>query len=872
MFNLDKEINKWLKSLRKQRSFDEGTIQEMELHLRDHMEDLMGEGFSEQEALKKAIEAFGEVEEVAEEEFTNIKRKTSVRSILFRTMLNNYFKTTLRSMMKNPMSSFINVFGLAVAIGACLVTYAFIDFDLSIDRFHENKDQIYLTTYNVNREGKEICYGDSPAPLAEMLKSDLSNIENITRVHNGNAVVKHGDNVFHESIRYVDPSFLEMFTFPLKWGVSSSLNDVNSIILSEETSKKYFGDENPVGEELKVIIGGGVSKVFRISGVAKPFPKARIIDFSFLTNIENMKVFYPSFSFHDWGKQFNATFIQVKDPTDLSSIVKKMDSYKELQNAVESDWPIHSFGFVSLHDLHLASDEIKNDISYDGSDEGRVGLPFIAGFILALACFNYLNIAIVSASKRLKEIGMRKVIGASRRQIIFQFMSENMLFTLIAGVIGFVLASTLFLPWFSTFAGITSEFNLLDANMWLVLLAVLLFTGIASGIYPALYISKFQVVRIFKGTVKFGKKNLATKIFLTMQLILTCVGIGFAVIFAQNSWYQGQRAWGYNQRELLYAELPKPADLEKLELAMRQEPGILASAGSKHHLSKSFKRTIIHLPDSQFEVHEMSVGDDYFNAVDINLLNGRFFFTNRESDKNALVVNESFVKNLSLEQPIGTQLKIDSISYKIVGVVEDFHFNNFYHEISPTIFSLSDPTEERFLTLKVSNNKKVESYKALQKNWASLFPETPFNGGFQDETWVGFYEDLNTMQRFTRAIAAVFVLLASLGLYGLIQLNIKGRIREFSIRKTLGAGMGNLAGNIVSQYLIIFGIAILLGMPAAHYMNKAMLGMMFADPLPYGFLGSIGSAVLLIVVLTSVIVTQVRKVAKSNPVEGLKVE
>lgn len=870
--DLEKSIQAWLKKLQKQRAFDEGMLQEMELHLRDHLDDLIAQGLSEKEAFQTVIQEFGEVNEVAKEEYSIIKRKTSIRSILFRTMLNNYFKTTLRSMMKNPLSSFINVFGLAVAIGACMVTYAFIDFDLGIDRFHENKDELFLSTHYVNREGKEELYGNAPAPLAAMIKNDFSSIENVTRIHNGNAVIKYGDNVFHESVRYVDPSFLDMFTFPLKWGVSSSLSDVNSIILSEEMSEKYFGDENPVGEEIKVILGNDVSKVFKVSGVAKTFPKARIIDFTFLANIENMKVLYPSFDFNDWSRELNGIFVQVKDPATLPLIKEQMSRYITFQNEADSDWPISSFDFVSLHDLHLTSDEIKRDISYDGSEEGRVGLPVIAAFILALACFNYLNIAIVSAAKRLKEIGMRKVIGASRRLIIFQFLAENLLLTFIAGVIGFILAATIFLPWFAGFSDIATEFDLLDGNMWLTLIAILLFTGLASGIYPALYISKFRAVQIFKGTLKFGNKNVATKIFLTIQLIITCVGIGFAVIFAQNSWYQGQREWGYAQKEVLYTEVQKAEDLQKLKAVMSQQAGITSIAGSRHHLSKKYKTTIVHFPDREYEVHEISVGAGYFKTMSLPLKEGRFLKSNMESENQSIVVNETFVKNLELSQPLGSQFKIDSISYKIVGVVSDFHFNNFYYEISPTIFTLAKEEHQYFLTMKVSDNAKVASHKALLTAWSELFPETPFNGGFQEDTWVGFYEDLGTMKRFTRATAIVFVLLASLGLYGLIQLNVRGRIREFSIRKTLGASSKNLTKNIVSQYLVIFSIAILLGIPSAHFLNAAMLGMMFEDPLPYGYVGAIISAILLVVVLASVIASQVRKVAKTNPVEGLKVE
>ena len=796
----------------------------------------------------------------------------SIQSILFGTMLHNYFKTTLRSMRKNPLSTFINIFGLAVAIGACMVTYAFVDFNLSIDRFHENKDEVFLTTYNVNREGTEERYGNAPAPLGKMLQADFSSIENMTRVHDGNAVIKYEDQVFHENIRYVDPSFLEMFTFPLKWGVASSLHDVNSIILNEEMAMKYFGDINPIGKEIKVIIGEGISKLFYISGVAKEFPLARIIDFSFLINIENMKILYPSIEFDDWEQQINATFIQVKDPSDLGTIQSKMGRYKDLQNEVEPDWPISSFGFVSVHDLHLASSEIRNDISYDASDEGRVSLPIVAGFILVLACFNYLNIAIVSAARRLKEIGMRKVIGANRGSIVFQFLSENLLMTFLAGMLGFNLAITVFLPWFASFANITSEFNLFDPNMWSFLIAVLLFTGIVSGIYPAFYISKFQAVKIFKGNLKFGQKNPATKVFLTIQLILTCVGIGFAVSFAQNSSYQRNRTWGYSQEEVVYAELQGSNNLENLKQNMLKKTGVISASSSQHHLSKSNKTTIAHLPDYQYEVKELAVDAHYFDVMDLKLKEGRFFQPNQESDRTSLVINEFFAKTLAVDNLVGQTLKIDSVQYRIIGIVNDFHFNNFYYEQRPTIFTLAPEEDHRFLSLKVADQAKPEVYRALQQEWAVLFPETPFNGGFQEDTWPEFYEELNIQQRFTRVIAIIFVLLAGLGLYGLIQLNIKGRVREFSIRKTLGAGIWNLTSNIARQYIVIFGIAILFGIPAAHFLNKAMLDMMYPDPRPFGYSGAIISAILLVLVLSLVIATQVRNVSKSNPVDGLKTE
>ncbi len=787
-------------------------------------------------------------------------------------MFKNYFKTSYRSMIKHPLSSFINVFGLAVAIGVCMVTYQFMDFDYSIDRFHEYKDEVYLTTFHVNREGTEEQYGMTPIPLGEMLRQDFTNIKNVCRIQDENAVMKAGDNVFHENIRFVDPEFLKMFTFPLKWGSSGSLSDPNSIILSEEMSIKYFGSENPVGREIKATFNDKKVKSFKIAGVAQKIPMAHIIGFNFLINFENLKVYDPTYNFSDWKGMVDATFVQVKESSNLPVIKSGMEEYRKLQNEVEHDWPISSFDFVKLNDLHLSSGEIRNDISYDGSREGRVGLPFIASFILALACFNYINIAIVSASRRLKEIGLRKVIGANKKLVIVQFLAENLFVTFLAGIVGFFLAATVFLPWFTQFAAITTEFNLLDGNMWLFLSGVLIFTGIVSGLYPAFYISKFQAITIFRGTVKFGKKNRLTKVFLSLQLMLACVGITFAVMFGQNSAYQAKRSWGYNQKQALYVNVPDRSAYDQLKAELRQHTDITSISGSHHHLGKTIATSIVHLPDKQYEVQELSVGPGYFETMGLQLENGRFFEEFKESEHRSIVVNELLVESLELTQPIGAQLRMDSIQYEIVGVAKNFHFDNFYYENRPIIFTLADKKDYRFLTVQVREGAELDTYDVLQSEWGSLFPETPFQGGYQEDVWVGFYEELGIMKKFTRAIAILFVLLASLGLYGLVKLNLTGRVREFSIRKALGASVKNIASTVFNQYLLLSIAAIVFGAPLGHIMITAMMDMMFPDPRPFAYTSAPISAVILVIVLIAVISTQIRKVSRANPVDGLKVE
>ena len=425
-------------------------------------------------------------------------------------MFKNYFKVSVRGLMRSPLSSFINLFGLAAAISFCVFAYAFTRWVYSRDQFHENKNVVFLTTVYASREGVLQQYGQTPRPLGELLRQDFPQVKKVCRIEDRSVVVKHRDNVFNERIRYTDPDFLEMFTFPLKWGTFSSLTDVTSIILSETMSIKYFGDENPIGESILVKFDKDRSKEFKITGVAQPFPTSRSLDFSFLINMENLRTSEPNYDPQDWATFLNATLIQVTEPSDIKVIENGMEKYKRLQHeVVTEDWAIASFAFEPLATLHLKTHNIRDDIFGDGSADNITSIGFLSVvclLMLALACFNYINIAIVSAAKRLKELGVRKTIGATRSVIIVQFLSENLVMTFFALSFGLVLAWLVVIPWFERLWHFSMDFRFSDPNLWIYLPAILLVTGIASGIYPSIYISRFQTVNILKGSVKFGHK------------------------------------------------------------------------------------------------------------------------------------------------------------------------------------------------------------------------------------------------------------------------------------------------------------------------------------------------------------------------------
>jgi ABC-type antimicrobial peptide transport system permease subunit len=805
-----------------------------------------------------------------------LKNIAAIQPLNHQGMFRNYFKVSVRGLMKNPLSSFINIFGLSAAIGICVFAFAFARWTFSTDQFHKNRNEVFLMTFLADRDGTEQEFGTTPRPLGEMLKSDFAQIKDVCRVEDRNVVMKHGDNVFHERVRFTDPSFLRMFTFPLKWGTAASLSDVNSIIVSEDMSVKYFGTENPIGQSILMIFDNEVSKAFKITGVAGKFPSARTIDFDFLINFENLRTTGERYDFQDWKAFVDATLIQVEKPSDLTIIKAGMERYRKIQNeAVQQDWAISSFGFEPLATLNTRSGDIRDDISASSSDNYKsiMFMSIIGGFLLVLACLNYINIAIVSAAKRLKEIGVRKSIGANRSTLIVQFLSENMVITFFAMVFGLILGVTFFIPGFEMlWPSLDLDFRFSDPALWIYLPAVLVFTSIVSGIYPSLYISRFQVVGILKGTVKFGNRNPLTKTFLAFQMILACVFITNAVMFTQNSNFLSQRTWGYDQSDALYANVPDQAAYEKLSAKMSGLPDVISISGSSHHIAKSHNTAVLHFPDREYEADQLAVDANYFQTMGIQLKEGRCFKDYEGSDRQAVVVNDLLVKNMGWMDPIGQAFRIDSIQYEVIGVTKEFHNYSFSKPVKPTIFTLADKQEYRYLTMKVTPGAAVKTYKIFQAKWAELFPETPFEGGYQEDVWGFYFEGIKIHGIVWRVFAFIAVLLAGLGLYGLVALNVAGRVKEFSIRKILGAGLKSILTNISRQYLGLFAVALVIGAPAGYLLARLILNFAYKYHMPMNFTGVIIAVCVLLSVLLITVSTQTGKVLKSNPVDGLKVE
>lgn len=787
-------------------------------------------------------------------------------------MFKSYLKTTLRTIRRSPLSSFINIFGLAMALGVAILVYAFVDMDLTTDQFHENRSEIYMVTSHLSRNGEKAEYGIAPAPYAERLINDFPQIKQVVRVEQKSGVLKAGLKVFNERFTFVDPEYLDMFTFPLKSGNKAALKEPNKIILSENTAIKYFGDADPVGEAMSFDFGK-TKYTFEVAGVAEKFPAKRSMDFRVLANFDQLQLVDPAFDVSDWSRFLDATFIQVENPEDIATITEVVQQYVAVQNEVQKDWPATAFDFESWTTAYVDGEDMRSTIMGNADALGRLVLMIIGIFVLVLAVFNYINIAIVSASKRLKEIGVRKVMGGTRKSLVLQFLSENVIMTIGALALGLILAVTVLIPGFDRLFDIGFEFDISQPELWMFLTVLVVFTGLASGAYPALYISNFNAVNIFRGRLKFGGKNRLTKVFLTFQYILAVIAVVGGILFTQNTAYQKGRDWGYNQSSTLSANLANGQEVMQLMARMEQSPNVTMIAPSRHHIGESQGRNIIKTTDNiSYDLATFEVGPDYIETMGLELVEGRSYDKSREADDLNVLVNETLGRVLNPNGVLGTTFRMDSLNYTVVGVVADFHDESFFEPIEPMIIKLATEDSYRQLSMQVATGKLKETYELLETEWASLFPETPFRGFYQESTLDWYFMQIEGHGKLMQYVAVLCIILSCLGLYGLVSLNVASRVKEFSIRKALGASLKNLVFVINRQFVVFLAIAMVLGIPLSYLLMQTLFDAVYAyyKPLtviPFAF------ALLMVIFMVFVTVSsQVKKVMSSSPTEGLRSE
>ncbi len=783
-------------------------------------------------------------------------------------MFKNLLRLGWRNLKKEKLASGMNLVGLSVAIAVCLTVFTFVKIFVTVDQFHEKGDNIFLVQSVIERDEQRSTWAKTPMPLGPALASQSQGIKNAVRFHRGSGKVQFDDKVFVEGVWFADPQFLNVFSFDLKLGNPDDLHRKDAIILSSETAERIFGDENPLGKPLTITLNNRDVHRFVVKGVAAPFNQAASFEFSLITQLDNLWAAIDEKE-DQWDFFTTATFVEVEHPAVLEEIKAGMSQYIAPQNAATEDWQVQSFRFENLKTMSKNRENVRARFYGGQNIAGLVVLLLIAGFIFTLACVNYTNIAIASSARRSKEIGMRKVLGGKRSQLIAQFLGENVIVCFGALVTGVLLANYFLLPSFNQlFEGPNLYLDLSNSvSTWLMLGSLLVLTSVISGAYPAMYISSFQTASIFRSSSRIKRRNIFMRILLTFQFVLTLITISASLILRSNNVYLSQLDWGYAKEGVYVLELEQPEQYAPMRDFLLQQPDVQKIAGSQGHITgNGFSVGAVKHEGKAKDALNLNVGFDYLEALDIHKKEGRFFDESYGTDKDeAVVVNEQFVMMMGWEEPVGKIITFENNDYRVIGVTENFITQHFTNLVRPIFMLLSPEETYRNIIIRFNTDEPRNLVTATTAEWKRVFPAAVFNGYFQANVFVrNENEDQNVVLVFSFA-ASMALLISCMGLFGLASQFLNRRMREIGVRKVLGATMSNLFRVINKGFLLQLACASIIAAPASYFLMNLLLDNVYAQHMTLG-ISQIIISCLVVVVTTVTTITFVMRRAYSLPV------
>ncbi len=796
----------------------------------------------------------------------------------FTNMLKNLLQVTLRNLIKNKVYVIINVIGLGLALALCIVAYHNHQFAFKFDHNHTNLDNLYKINVRKNVNDQQMPYGITPFPLGDAIANDVSGINGVSRYMTTFDAVKYQDNVFNIQIGYGDDDYLEMFTFPLIEGNKNDFKDPSKIFLTEETAIKYFGSQSAVGKQVSLSNDNGKIFDFIVGGVFENIPLNTSMRFQALTNAENFHKIIELEDNDKWRRFINATFLKIDDASNLSTIENNLNKYVAIQNENRQDWKVSSFYLEQFSTVGFTGRDMRAHWLWEAMHPAAIVAPSImAILILLIACFNFTNTSISFSNKRLKEIGVRKVLGGSKRQLIAQFLGENMLLCILALLVGLLMASYL-VPAYSTMWEYLDLEMVFAGNMrfYLFLAGLLLFTGFVAGIYPALYVSSFDPVRILGSSLKIKGSGLFSKILLTFQFTISIVALVSGVVFTQNAIFQNNLDLGYENKELIAVPVNNKSQFESFKNEVANHVDVKEIAGTSSHISwSSYSRTIKDQTNKEMESNVLNVGLNYLKTMNMHLINGRDFDPKREENdiQESIIVNKYFAEQFAWENPIGQKIIMqDTLQFNIVGVVDNFYLQDFFEPIEPTMFRLAAEENQFMIVAQVEKDKIIEMNKHFEAVWKQQNPYAPYRGFYQEEQLENAKEINNNIMYIFLFLSVMAIVLSAIGLFTLVSMNILSRIKELGVRKVLGATISHLASLINKQFAIILIIASLIGTVLGYFITDILMASIYAVYIDMNIISLMLPVILTFLFAILTIGGKVYNAATRNPVESLRYE
>lgn len=787
-------------------------------------------------------------------------------------MLKNYILTTLRLIRRSPLFSLINIVGLAVglAVGILIILYVFNE--LTYDRFHENAKRIYRVNMIMHRKDAVNNYGITTAAVGPSILEELTGVEQTVRFsYPGEALFSYQLHTYRaESVTYTDSSFFNVFTFKLLMGdPSEALKAPYSVILTKSLSQKIFGEKNPVGEEL--ILNN--QEVLEVKGVMEDPPSNSQLQFEALVSFITLEQRDDIYLHWDGGWNYY-TYVMLTQGVEPEYIINQTEPFLEKH----INYKYREFGInlemklTSMLKLHLFSDA-EGELETKGSLANIYVFSAVAFFLILIASFNFVSLSTALATRRAKEVGMRKVSGAQRSQLISQFLGESVFFSLLALIIGLTLVELL-QSFFNTL--INNNLGLYRTGKGLLITGIILLTiitGLLSGMYPAFHLSSFQPLQVIRGSLRgTGRKGFRNFLVTTQFLISSILIIMTCTIYLQHR-FMKQKEIGYNRENLL--TVPLMTDISRKNYSLLKSefnniPAVQASAAasavpvngltSNGYFPEGFETPLM--------FNALDIDEDFIETMQIQISDGRNFSTDRPSDKTTFLINKTLAKELGWNKPVGKTIRRNGM-HTVIGVVEDFHFASMHNPIRPLIIT----NRKNFSTLAVrlNTNNMQETIESLEAAWITVNPGEPFIYYFLDDLYNTMYYPEKRFGQMFLYFSFLSLLIAALGLLGLAAYTTEQRTKEIGIRKTMGASSGNIIVQFSSEFIRFVFLGNLLGWPLAYMaIRKWMTDFAYHINIPWWIF--ILSAVFSLLIALVTVWLRTSRTANLNPALTLKYE
>ncbi|HEX2606995.1 MAG TPA: ABC transporter permease [Flavisolibacter sp.] len=806
-------------------------------------------------------------------------------------MFRNYWKVAVRNLIKQAGFSFINIIGLAMGLTACLLIGLFVRDENQYDQNIAEGSQVYriVDTRTDNQGTHRLSY--TPPAFATALQEfpEVAFTSRILRIPSKTLFEAAGKNLYEEKGMAVEADFFSIFPLTFKYGVAAkSLTEPNTVVLTQEMASRFFGNENPVGKTLVMD-----KQPLKVTGVLEPVNKFHL-DLNYLVSMPTVNL--PAERMSSWGWQQFYTYVKLKGgsaPGLLESKLQAIVKEKAFPVTKEAGFTYLPY-FQPLRDIHLYSADVQFD---DSVIKGNItyvkALTIIAVFILLIACFNFINLATAKSIRRAKEVGVRKSIGADRRQLLLQFTSETVLLTLISILVAIGL-TLLLLPLENRFTGkaISAGIFANPIFLFLLLLAGLL-VGILAGFYPALVLTRFQAVKVLKGSVgesSPGKKNWLRQVLVVIQFSLSALLIVCVLVVYRQVDYLHNKDLGFNKDQILF--FPMRGDnmnknYEAFKNDLLQKPGVQSVSIGYGFPGDMVAGDEIAVPlegsVKNYPVTQLMVDPDYVRTMGLNVIAGRDFSSSNVSDKDhAFIINETAVKELGYgtpEKALGQPLQWnlwdpkpgDSIKRgQIIGVVKDFNYKSLYETVQPAILQIYPPAYWK-VAVKLRASDMQRAITAVTATWNKYSPEYPIQYQFMDENFGHMYEAEDKLKGLLGIFAGVAIFIGCLGLFGLAAYAAERRTKEIGIRKVLGASVGGIAVLLSKEFIRLVLIALVIASPLAFFLMRQWL-QDFAYRITIDWTIFLISALVAFAIALFTVSFQAIKAALANPIKNLRTE